>query len=120
MIEHTPASQRVLAFGAIWLDTSAQRRFAEILPDLGAVQWIAGTLEQSSSGLSLSGSAAFADPYIAARIAIAIGMGRKLETSQLPARVAVAVDKIALTAMGSSIRISATWTESDVAALATP
>ena len=113
-----PAPPRALAFGAIWLDAGAQRRLAQVLPDLGAIQWIAGTLEQSSSGFSLSGSAAFADPYVAARIAVAVGMGRKLVISQLPARVAVAVDKLAITAIGSSIRISATWTEADMAALA--
>jgi hypothetical protein len=46
-------------------------------------------------------------------------MGRKVLTAQLPARVAIAVDKIAITAMGAQLRISATWTEADLAALAT-
>ncbi len=121
MFARGPAPPRALVFGAIWLDASAQRRLAQILPDLGAIQWIAGTLEQSSAGFSLSGSAAFADPYVAARIAVAIGMGRKVVTSQLPANVAVAIDKLAITAMGSSIRISAMWSEADLAAvLASP
>lgn len=118
MIDRAPTARDAVAFGAIWLDANAQRKLAGILPDLGAVQWIAGTLERSSSGFSLAGSAAFADPYVAARIAVAIAMGRKLVTSQLPATVAIAADKIAVTAMGAQVRISATWSEADLAALA--
>jgi hypothetical protein len=118
MIVRGPTVRGALAFGAMWLDAAAKRRLASVLPDLAAVQWIAGTLEKSSSGFTLAGSAAFADPYVAARIAVAIGMGRKLVTSQLPAKVAIAVDKIAVTAMGAQVRISATWSEADLAALA--
>lgn len=117
LIERGSAAHDAVAFGAIWLDASTQRRLAQVLPDLGGIQWLAGTLERSPAGFSLAGSAAFADPYVAARIAVAIGMGRKVVTAQLPAKVAAAVDKIAIIAMGSSIRISATWTEADVAAL---
>ena len=118
MIARAPDVQHLLAFGAIWLDATAQRKLAQILPDLAALQWIAGTLERSPSGVLLAGSAAFADPYVAARIAVAIGMGRKVVATQLPAKVAVALDKIAITAMGAQIRISATWSEADLAALA--
>ncbi len=118
VIPRVRAGQAVVAFGMIWLEATTRRRLAQILPDLGAIAWLAGTLEQSPSGFTLAGSAAFADPYVAARIAVSIGMGRKLVTSQLPAAVAIAVDKLAVTAMGAQIRISATWSEADLAALA--
>lgn len=107
-----------LAFGAVRMIDEAKRGLAQLLPDLGAIEWIAGTLTASSSGLTLAGRATFPDPYVAARLAVAIGMGRKLAASQLPsAAVAAAVDKLAVTAMGATIRITATWSEADVAAL---
>lgn len=119
IVERSATARGALAFGALWLDARLQRRLAQLLPDLGAIRWIAGTLETSSSGFTLSGSAAVTDPYAAAGIAVAIGMGRKVVTSQLAPSVAIAVDKIAITAMGASLRITATWSEADLAALAT-
>ncbi len=111
------APHGALAFGAIWLDAAGKRRLAQLLPDLGSIQWIAGTLETSRSGLTLAGSAALADPYVAARLAVSIGMGRKVFASQLPAPLAIAVDKIAITAMGATLMVSATWTDADARVL---
>lgn len=110
-------SPGALAFAAAWLDAGTQQQLARLLPELGNVTWIAGTLEVSPAGFTLAGSAAFGDPYAAARIGVSFEMLRKLAATQLPAAVARAVDKLSLTAVGSAVWIRATWTEADLAAV---
>lgn len=111
------ASRGALAFGAAWLDAGTQQQLARLAPELGSVTWLAGTVEASEAGFTLAGSAAFADPYVAARIGVSFAMLQKLAATQLPAAVARAVDKLSLTAVGSAVWIRATWTEADLAAM---
>ena len=103
-------------FGAIRMMDEARGELARMLPGLEKIQWLAGTLD-TSSGIALAGSAVFPDDTSAASVAMAISIGKSLAKSQLPAAAAVAVDKLAFTAMGNAVKISARWTEADVAGL---
>jgi hypothetical protein len=103
-------------FGAIRMVDEARAELAQMLAGSEKIQWLAGTLD-TSSGIALSGSALFPDDTSAASVAMALNVGKSLAKSQLPAQVAVAVEKLAFTAMGNTVKISARWTEADVAAL---
>lgn len=103
-------------FAAIRMVDDARAELAQMLAGLEKIQWLAGTLD-TSAGIVLSGSAVFPDDTSAASVAMAVNVGKSLAKSQLPAQVAVAIDKMAFTAMGNTVKVSARWTEADVAAL---
>lgn len=103
-------------FGAIRMLDDARPALAQMLAGLEKIQWLAGTLD-TSAGIALSGSAVFPDETTAASVAMAVSVGKSLAKTQLPAPAAAAVDKMAFTAMGKAIKISARWTEMDVAGL---
>lgn len=103
-------------FGAIRMIDDARGELARMLPGLEKIQWLAGTLD-TSAGIVLTGSAVFPDDTSAAAVSMAINIGKSLAKSQLPAQAAIALDKTAFTAMGNAIKISARWTEADVAGL---
>ncbi|MBA3458333.1 MAG: hypothetical protein H0T46_00105 [Deltaproteobacteria bacterium] len=103
-------------FGAIKLNGELKRELVQLIPDLEKLRWIAGTFD-STNGISITVDAVFPDAMTAAKLPVTISIGRKVAATQLPAAVATAFDKVAFTAMGNAIRISAVWTEADVQAL---
>lgn len=103
-------------FAAIRMVDDARGELARMLPGLEKLAWIAGTLD-TTSGIALTGSAVFPDDSTAAAVAMALSVGKTLGKSELPAAVGPALDKLRITAMGKTARISAVWTETDVAAL---
>jgi hypothetical protein len=103
-------------FGAIRFTGALQQQLVQLLPDLEKLRWIAGTVD-TANGIAISADAVFPDALTAAKLAVTISIGRKVAASQLPPAISTAFDKLAFTAMGNAIRISAVWTEADVQAL---
>lgn len=103
-------------FGAIRFTGELKRELVQMIPDLEKLRWLAGSVD-TTNGIAITADAVFPDAMTAAKLAVTISIGRKVAASQLPPAVATAFDKLAFTAMGNAIRISATWTEADLTAL---